>query len=202
MSTRTFLSLVAAALLVGPSFSNAQVVVANRGSETSMRTNVFGLGFAGGPATGLGLSFRHHLPSPFSYQLIGGIIKATDRLYYSVGTEFQYDLSRTSVIRFYAAGGLSYYLFRGLRAQRYDRADTDWAGDGGGDGDRIGLSRERRSSLYVFQRWNGAAAAANRVPLLFLLGAGSLVGGVRPVWVESRSVSLYFEPLPSPVHCQ
>ena len=110
MSTRTFLSLFAALLLVLPWSSRSQVVVSRQGSETSMRTTVFGLGFAGGPATGLGLSFRHHLPSPFSYQLIGGIIKATDRLYYSVGGEFQYDLSRTSAIRFYAAGGLSYYF--------------------------------------------------------------------------------------------
>jgi hypothetical protein len=87
----------------------AQVVVSERAAGTSMRTNVFGLGVAGGPATGLGLSFRHHLPSQFSYQIIGGILKATDRLYYSVGTELQYDLARPPGMRFYAAGGLSYF---------------------------------------------------------------------------------------------
>ncbi len=109
MATRTLLSLIVAAILLATFPSEAQVVVSERGSATSMRTNVFGLGFVGGPTTGLGLSFRHHLPSPFSYQLVGGIIKATDRLYYSVGAEFQFDLSRTSVVRFYAAGGLSYF---------------------------------------------------------------------------------------------
>ena len=109
MFTRRCLSTLAIAVFFFSSTMTAQVVVSERGSETSMRTDVFGLGFVGGPATGLGLSFRHHLPSPFSYQIVGGIIKATDRLYYSVGTEFEYDLSRTSVIRFYAAAGLSYF---------------------------------------------------------------------------------------------
>lgn len=97
----------AACIIAGP--ATAQVIVPDRGQGTSLRTSVFGLGFAVGPATGLGLSFRHHLPSPFSYQIVGGIIKATDRLYYSVGAEVQYDLSRTPVMRFYAAGGMSYF---------------------------------------------------------------------------------------------
>ncbi len=105
---RTVALLLAACIIAGP--APAQVVVPDRGQGTSMRTSVFGLGFAGGPATGLGLSFRHHLPSPFSYQIIGGVLKATDRLLYSVGGEVQYDLSRTPVMRFYAAGGMSYFF--------------------------------------------------------------------------------------------
>ncbi len=141
MSTRTLLSLIAAALIMGPSFSKAQVVVSERGRETSMRTNVFGLGFVGGPATGLGLSFRHHLPSPFSYQLIGGIIKATDRLYYSAGVEFQYDLSRTSVIRFYAAGGMSYF-FSGVSGHN-DMVAPTRAGIG------LGAETETGSGFHV-----------------------------------------------------
>lgn len=87
--------------------AQAQVSVSDYNHATPMRTNVFGLGFAAGPATGLGLSFRHHLPSQLSYQVIGGIIKATDRLYYSFGGELQYDLSRNQDVRFYAAGGAS-----------------------------------------------------------------------------------------------
>jgi hypothetical protein len=84
--------------------------VSDRLENPAMKTNVFGLGFAAGPATGLGLSFRHHLPTAFSYQITGGIIKATDRLYYSIGLEAQYDLSRTRTFRFFAAGGTSYFF--------------------------------------------------------------------------------------------
>ncbi len=104
---RILFSLLIAVLVAVP--ASAQVVISTGGSQTTMRTNVFGVGFAGGPATGLGISFRHHLPSAFSYQLIAGIIKATDRLYYSLGTELQYDLSRMPGMRFYAAGGMSYF---------------------------------------------------------------------------------------------
>ncbi len=89
--------------------SRAQVVVTDRMQTPSMRTNVFGLGFAGGPATGLGISFRHHLPSPFSYSITGGIIKASDKLLYSLGAEGQYDLSRSPNLRFFAVAGLSYF---------------------------------------------------------------------------------------------
>ena len=87
-----------------------QAVITDRAQEAGMRRNVFGLGFAGGPASGLGISFRHHLPSTISYQLIGGVIKATDKLHYSIGTEIQFDLNRTTDLRFYAAGGLSYFF--------------------------------------------------------------------------------------------
>ncbi len=105
---KTFSLLLLAAMLTARP-ATAQVVISTGGGQTAMRTNVFGVGFAGGPATGLGISFRHHLPSPFSYQVVAGIIKATDRLYYSLGTELQYDLSRMPGMRFYAAGGMSYF---------------------------------------------------------------------------------------------
>ena len=54
--------------------TNAQVIMPS-GQSTSIRQNVFGLGFFGGASGGIGLSFRHHLPSPLSYQITGGIIK-------------------------------------------------------------------------------------------------------------------------------
>ncbi len=104
--------IILAAMLVA-CMASAQVMVVDRSRETPLKTDVFGLGFAGGPASGVGISFRHHLPSQFSYQLIGGVFRATDRLYYSVGSEFQYDVSRSSFVRFYAAGGVSYF-FSGL----------------------------------------------------------------------------------------
>jgi hypothetical protein len=100
--------MVFASLLVMSS-SLAQVVMPERDGAADMRKSVYGLGFSGGPASGLGLSFRHHLPSIVSYQIIGGIIKVDDRMSYSVGAEVQVDLARSEVVRFFAAGGLSYF---------------------------------------------------------------------------------------------
>lgn len=110
MSIRHLFSVMLFIAMLALDAANAQVVVSERGSQTSPTRNLFGLGIEGGPTTGLGLGFRHHLPAPFSYQFVGGVIKATDRLYYSVGAEFEYDLSRTSAVRFYAATAFAYFF--------------------------------------------------------------------------------------------
>jgi hypothetical protein len=86
-----------------------QVILPEQRGETGLRENVFGLGLAVGAATGLGLSFRHHLPSSWSYQITGGIIKAGDRLMYAIGAELQYDLARTPSSRFFTGGGVGHY---------------------------------------------------------------------------------------------
>jgi hypothetical protein len=96
-------------LLLISASAHAQVVMPDRGAATDMKRSVFGLGFVGGPATGLGLSFRHHLPSIVSYQINGGIIKVDDRMSYSIGTEVQVDLTRNEALRFFASGGASYF---------------------------------------------------------------------------------------------
>lgn len=88
--------------------TNAQVVMPSNQS-TSIRQNVFGLGFFGGASGGFGLSFRHHLPSPLSYQITGGIIKVDDKLRSDIGVEVHYDLARGSGTRFFVAGGFAYY---------------------------------------------------------------------------------------------
>ncbi len=89
--------------------THAQVVLPDREAAGGLRQHVFGLGVFVGPSSGLGLSFRHHLPSTVSYQLTGGIVKIDDRLQYAVGGEVQLDLSRTSGTRFFIAGALGYY---------------------------------------------------------------------------------------------
>jgi hypothetical protein len=81
----------------------------DREREPGLRTNVFGLGLAAGSASGMGLSFRHHLPSVASYQITGGIIKVDDRLSYSLGAELQFDLARGPVSRFFVGGGAAYF---------------------------------------------------------------------------------------------
>ncbi len=107
MSYRFCLPLLITAL-VGLS-ARAQTTMPDRSHPTSLRTEVMGIGFFGGPAGGLGISFRHHLRSPFSYQVTGGIIKVDQRLMYDFGVEPQFDFSRGADTRFYIAGALSYF---------------------------------------------------------------------------------------------
>jgi hypothetical protein len=110
--TRLRLWMLAAALCAAAAFpieSFSQVVLPDRGGSSGLRDNVFGLGLAAGSATGVGLSFRHHLPSVFSYQITGGIIKVDDRLSYSIGFEGHADLARSGQGRFFVGGGVGYY---------------------------------------------------------------------------------------------
>ena len=97
-------------ILLAPLHLQGQVVLPSKGEETSLHQSVFGLGVFGGAATGLGLSFRHHLPSPLSYQVTGGIINVDDKLKYDVGIEAQWDLVRGPTGRFFAAGATSYFF--------------------------------------------------------------------------------------------
>jgi hypothetical protein len=90
--------------------ASAQVVAPDDDAVPSPRENVFAMGLFAGPASGVGLSFRHHLPSPLSYQITGGIIKSDDHLSYSIGAELQYDIKKTSITRFFAAAGTSYFF--------------------------------------------------------------------------------------------
>ena len=86
-----------------------QTEMPDRSKPTGFRDEVFGLGFFAGPVGGLGVSFRHHLKVPFSYQVTAGIIKADKRLLYDVGAEAQYDISRSERGRFFVGGGLGYF---------------------------------------------------------------------------------------------
>ena len=89
--------------------ASAQVVSPEADAVPPPRENVFAMGLFAGPASGVGLSFRHHLPSLLSYQVTGGIIKSDDHLSYSIGVELQFDIKRTNVTRFFAAAGTSYF---------------------------------------------------------------------------------------------
>jgi hypothetical protein len=89
--------------------ARAQVVTPSPETERPLRQSVFGIGLFGGPAGGLGISFRHHLPSAFSYQVTGGIINVDDKLNYDIGIEAQFDLVRGPQGRFFVAGAGSYF---------------------------------------------------------------------------------------------
>jgi hypothetical protein len=88
---------------------HAQVESPSAGRGEEFRKSIFGLGLFGGPATGLGLSFRHHLPSNVSYQIVGGVISTSSKLSYDLGIQIQYDLMRSMRTRFYAGGGIAYF---------------------------------------------------------------------------------------------
>ncbi len=107
MITRALMVLVGMVCLAATALT--QVVTPEPGSAGRLRESVFGLGIAAGPASGLGLSFRHHLPSVISYEINGGIIKVDDRLLYDIGGELQVDLSRSGSTRFFVAGAFAYY---------------------------------------------------------------------------------------------
>lgn len=110
--------------------ANSQVVLPEKGQEPGLRENVFGLGLWGGPATGLGLSFRHHLPSQLSYMVTGGIIKLNEKLSYDIGVEAQFDLARSSTNRFFVAGGFGHY-YSGKHGNEMDAPTRLGIGIGG-----------------------------------------------------------------------
>ena len=98
---------LAALLWQGPS-AHAQATLPMQTGD-HIRQNVFGIGVAAGPVSGIGLSFRHHLPARFSYQITGGIIKVDDKVNYAVGGEAQFDFTRAEANRFFLVLAAGYY---------------------------------------------------------------------------------------------
>lgn len=93
--------------------SLAQVSLPAQSQSVDLGKNVYGLGLSAGMASGFGVSFRHHLPSIVSYQIVGGIIKVDTMLLYDVGTQVEFDLARGPLARFYVGGGLGYFYSGG-----------------------------------------------------------------------------------------
>lgn len=87
----------------------SQVSVQTNQKAENFGKNVYGLGISGGPASGVGISFRNHLPSKISYQIVGGIIKSGDKTSASIGAEFQYDLVRATTTRLFFGPSTSYF---------------------------------------------------------------------------------------------
>lgn len=107
-----FLSLC---LLAAAAFNaNAQTGTSgedNSAARTTISQHVFGLGFNASLATGVGFSFRHHLPDiPFGYQITGMGWKTDDFTFYNFGLELQYDFFVLDKGRLYGlAGGSKFY---------------------------------------------------------------------------------------------
>ena len=88
---------------------HAQVNVPVQEKPKELGQAVFGLGLSAGYVSGFGLSFRHHLPSVISYQIVAGIIKIDTKLHYNIGGEMQFDLVRGETTRFFVCGGMGYF---------------------------------------------------------------------------------------------
>jgi len=109
MTARTSALVAAFMLVIAPRAIFAQAALPPASPDMSPQRHVFGLGAWAGSATGIGISFRHHFPARFSYQITGGIIKV-DEVSYSVGGELQFDFARKPGSRLFAAGGVGYYF--------------------------------------------------------------------------------------------
>lgn len=105
----TRFSLVILLSMTVASVAAAQVSVSGEATASQFGKTVFGLGFSGGPASGVGISFRTHLPTKSSFQFVFGIIKSNDRLSTSAGGEYQYDLVRGRSTRFFVGPSISYF---------------------------------------------------------------------------------------------
>lgn len=89
--------------------ASAQVVTPTNESSKELGQTVYGLGLKAGCAGGFGLSFRHHFPTQYSYQIVGGIIKVNTKLRYDIALELQYDLVRGDASRFFACGAGGFF---------------------------------------------------------------------------------------------
>jgi hypothetical protein len=107
---RALLTAVLLTILLGVSLQ-AQTGSSGLSRADDLNQTVYGLGFSAGWASGIGLSFRGHLPSKSSLQAIVGIIRTSDKLSASIGGEFQYDLARGSGSRFFAGAAMSYEYY-------------------------------------------------------------------------------------------
>jgi hypothetical protein len=125
-------------LIAGQALS--QVVVPDKERPTELERGVFGLGLSASVGTGIGLSFRHHLPSTLSYQITAGVIKDSKNLLYDIGTEVQFDLVRGETTRFYAGGGMGFF-YKGEDKNELDGPFRIALG--------IGLESKAREALHI-----------------------------------------------------
>ncbi len=108
----------------------AQVAVSDVKGEAFNRS-IHGLGFSGGPASGIGFSYRFHTNGKSSIQTVLGIFKPKNTdTFYSFGAEFQHDLTRSNSARFFFGTATS-YNYNGSGGNKYMAPFRIGAGLGG-----------------------------------------------------------------------
>ncbi|MBI4427870.1 MAG: hypothetical protein HY562_02005 [Ignavibacteriales bacterium] len=98
---------VAAVMICSP-----LLVISQSARLDSIKTNAAeykSFGFNASSISGLGLSFRTHLAGPSLVQFTGGLLVSGNSTSYSVGLEYQYEISRRSDLRYYIAFGAGIY---------------------------------------------------------------------------------------------
>lgn len=115
---RTHRVVVAVLVTLIISSAEAQVAVSDVKGE-AFGKSVYGLGFSGGPASGIGISCRYHTEGKMSFQTVLGIFKPKNTdTFYSFGAEFQHDLTRSNSARFFF-GAASSYIYNGSGGNKY-----------------------------------------------------------------------------------
>jgi hypothetical protein len=107
MKKNLLISSILSFILVSISFG--QITTTGLSKAEDLNKTVYGLGLSAGWGSGVGLSFRAHLPSKSSLQAVFGIIKSSNKLAMSIGGEYQYDLVRSNETRFFVAGTAAYF---------------------------------------------------------------------------------------------
>jgi hypothetical protein len=126
---KTFLSVFLISLFL-VSISIAQVTTSGLEKAEGLSKPVYGLGISAGWASGIGLSFRSHLPSNSSIQAVFGIIKTSNKLSACLGGEYQYDLVRSNSTRFFIGAAMSYF-YSGVNSNEVSAPFRVGAGVGG-----------------------------------------------------------------------
>jgi hypothetical protein len=106
---KKYMLAVSIAVMLMSTLTHAQVSTSDLSNAEGLTKTAYGLGFSAGWTSGIGLSFRSHLPSNSSVQGVFGIIKTSDKLSMSIGGEYQYDLVRSKTTRFFVGSALSYF---------------------------------------------------------------------------------------------
>lgn len=99
-------------------YAYGQVSVSTVKGET-FGQSIHGLGFSGGPASGVGISYRYHMGSTTSLQGIIGVFKPkSSDTFTSFGLEYQQDLTRSGSARFFFGAATSFF-YNGTGANNY-----------------------------------------------------------------------------------
>lgn len=112
------------------STTRAQVAVSDVRGD-AFGKSVYGFGFSGGPASGIGFSSRYHTAGKTSLQAVVGVFKPKNTdTFYSFGLEYQHDLTRSNSARFFF-GTASSYVYNGSGTNKYTAPFRFGAGLGG-----------------------------------------------------------------------
>ncbi len=71
--------------------------------------------------SGVGLSYRFHMDTPFLFELSGGVVSSGKTYFYAVGGEIQRELSKSKDKRAFGAFAVGFY------GERYEKNDYDAA---------------------------------------------------------------------------